>query len=524
MTELRRAPKKRLSVGVVGLLGIVAVFIVVYFSFAKRVPFIHGYRVEGMFSNTSQLRKGSPVRVAGVDVGKVVGIKRSEGTAIAVRMEFKDSALPLHQDATLRVRPRLFLEGGFYIELRAGSPSAPELEDGGIIPLGQTSVPVQFDQVLTSLNNPTRASLKRTVTNLAEGLNNGAAKAFGDAAKSFTPALRDTAQVAQAARGIERHDVSEVVASLGKITGTLAANDDELGEMVTALNRTSGALASQQANLRGTVRGLDELTSTATPRLIAIERALPSVKRFTDALRPSLPDTPKTLRHTVALLRQARPLARPAELPALLTKLKPTVNRLPTLSIRLRTLFPLVTPVSDCLRERVLPTLKTNINDGRLSTGRPVWQDLVHATTGLASASQNFDGNGPSVRYLSVAGDSTIATGSLPGLGSLVGKGPDLQGSTPKWLGNGKLSPFRPDAACRDSTPVNLQARTPFPAAGSSTRSASEDKDDKGKQAEPALPVVEQRVGEKSSAPSALHDALRDVARAADVVLGKGGR
>ncbi|UTI65916.1 MlaD family protein [Paraconexibacter antarcticus] len=519
MAAKRRTPRKRLSVGTLGLVGIVAIALVVYFSFAKRVPFVHGYRADAVLSNTSQLRKGSPIRVAGVDVGKVVGLAKGPGTTALVKMEFKDNALPIHQDATIRVRPRLFLEGGFYIELRPGSPSAPDLPDGGTIPLPQTQVPVQFDQILTSLNHSTRDSIKRTITNLSEGLDNGAAHAFGNAAKPFTPALRDTAIVAQAARGIERHDLSNLISSLSMITGTLAANDRALGGMVGALDTTSGALASQSANLGATVRGIDDLVRTAPPSLTAIDAALPSVKRFADALRPNLPQTPATLRHTAALLRQAGALAKPAELPALLTKLTPTIDRLPTLSRRLTTLFPLVTPVSNCLQNRVLPVLNASLNDGANSTGRPVWQDLLHATTGLASSSQDFDANGPAVRYIAAAGAESIATGSLPGLPQLVGQGPKIEGTSPHWLGNGNLPPYHPEATCTDQAAPNLQARTPFPAAGTITATKRSSSSGGGTPAAATVPTITRTVGEQAptaSAPSsALRDALRDVARQA---------
>jgi hypothetical protein len=202
----------------------------------------------------------------------------------------------------------------------------------------------------------------------------------------------------------------------------------------------------------------------------------------------------------------------PAELPALLSTLTPTVNRLPTLSRRLRKLFPLVTPVSDCVRDRVVPMLTTKINDGNLSTNRPVWQDLAHATVGLAGASQNFDANGPNVRYLAAAGDSTIATGSLPGIGRLVSLGPQIKGSTPQWLGNGNLPPFRPDVACRDATPVNLQSRTPFGAGA--TRSAQTARSTSSR-------LASRAIGVRDGSPSTLRDALRTVAGAVDVAGGK---
>lgn len=521
---MRRGPKRRLSLNVLGVLGLIVIFAVVYFSFAKRVPFIYGYRIEAVVSNSSQLRKGSPVRVAGVDVGKVVKLSEGPGTTAILQLEFKDSGLPIHQDATLRIRPRLFLEGGFYIELRAGSPSAPTLADGGTIPLGQTSVPVQFDQVLTSLDRPTRESLRRTIDNLATGTDEGAAKALGDAAKPFTPALRDTAQIAQAARGLETHDLSNLVGSLGQITGTLAANDAALGQLVSGLNTTSGALAAQQVNLRASVRGLDDLSRTAVPELQAISRALPAVLRFTDALRPTLPRTPGTLRHLSKVLTQVRLASQPAELPAALTAITPTINRLPTLSTRLQGLFKLVKPVTDCVRDKALPVLFTKINDGPNSSGRPVWQDLAHAAVGLSGASSSFDANGASVRFLLAVGTQSLATGSVPGVGQLVGIGPAIEGASPKWLGNGVTSPFRPDAPCVDQPLVNLQSRTPFPDAAPQTASVTRAA---RKAASAPAPAVKRRIGDrtKDAAPSALREALRDVASSvSSAVSGKGGR
>ena len=42
-------------------------------------------------------------------------------------MEIDEEGLPIHRDATLKIRPRIFLEGNFFVDLRPGSPSAPEV-------------------------------------------------------------------------------------------------------------------------------------------------------------------------------------------------------------------------------------------------------------------------------------------------------------------------------------------------------------------------------------------------------------
>ena len=75
-------------------------------------------------------------------------------------MELKDSALPIHEDATAKIRPRIFLEGNFFVDLKPGTPGAPVLKSGDTIKITQTATPVQLDEVLTSLQSDSREDLK----------------------------------------------------------------------------------------------------------------------------------------------------------------------------------------------------------------------------------------------------------------------------------------------------------------------------------------------------------------------------
>ena len=60
----------------VGLLVLVVLVAVTYFGFTKHVPFTHGFRVKAVFSRRTRSGANSPVRIAGVNVGKVTGIER----------------------------------------------------------------------------------------------------------------------------------------------------------------------------------------------------------------------------------------------------------------------------------------------------------------------------------------------------------------------------------------------------------------------------------------------------------------
>ena len=52
--------------------------------------------------------------------------RRQDGTDNAVvTMSIKDHGLPIHEDATAKIRPRIFLEGNFFVDLQPGTPGAP---------------------------------------------------------------------------------------------------------------------------------------------------------------------------------------------------------------------------------------------------------------------------------------------------------------------------------------------------------------------------------------------------------------
>jgi phospholipid/cholesterol/gamma-HCH transport system substrate-binding protein len=147
-----RRERSRIRPELVGLLVILGTLFAFYLAASKHVPFIGGgHEVTLEFRSANQIAPNSPVRIAGVNVGKVKSIDQGPADTAAVTVSLDDDALPLHTDATARIRPRTFLEGAFFVDIQPGSPSAPDLPDGGTIPVGQTSDPVQLDQILTTL-------------------------------------------------------------------------------------------------------------------------------------------------------------------------------------------------------------------------------------------------------------------------------------------------------------------------------------------------------------------------------------
>jgi virulence factor Mce-like protein len=438
---------------------IVVVLAITYIAFGS--PSVGSqFKFKAMVTSSNQLRSGSPVRIAGVDVGQVTDVKPGPGHTSEITLKVNSAGRPLHRDASLKIRPRLFLEGGFYVDLKAGSPSAPELDSGDTLPLSQTAVPVQLSDILASLDQPSRASFTGVVKELHTGFSGGGATSLRRTAKQLRPVLKDLAWVARAARGTERHDVSRLVAGAARANAALAQDDEAVTELVTNLGTTARALDSGDQALGRSVEALDRLTRTAPDALRGVDGTLPALATFARAVRPGLEGAPAQLRQISAAVGDLATLVSPAERRRLVSALQTTFEDLPSLINRLATLFPVTAPLTACLGSHVVPALNATIPDGTHTTGQPVWQELAHALVGFSGLSQNFDGNGFAVRYGAGLTPAGISLDTIPGLGQIVSNAPTGLQSRPVWLGSGKAPAYRPDAKCSDQPQGDFSSAT----------------------------------------------------------------
>jgi hypothetical protein len=230
--------------------------------------------------------------------------------------------------------------------------------------------------------------------------------------------------------------------------------------LVTDLDRTLTVLADRRAALGETVVRLDSLMTDAPAAFSALNDLFPTARAFVREARPGIRALPATLRLGLPLLDQAAALISPRELPALIAQLDPALHELRVLEPQLGRLLGTLRPITECVRTNALPTLKKSVVDPPLTTGLPVYRELLDAMVGLASASQDFTGDGQAVRYHAGFGDQLVTTGKLPGLSEpLVGLTQEpLIGSRPRFTGT--LPPFRPDVACGSQQPPNLDAQT----------------------------------------------------------------
>ncbi len=87
------------------------------------------------------------------------------------RSRCNSNGLPIHSDATVRIRDRLFLEGGYYLELDPGQPERADRARTGSRSRSRTRrPPVQFYKVLSTFDSATRQSLDNILNNFNAGL------------------------------------------------------------------------------------------------------------------------------------------------------------------------------------------------------------------------------------------------------------------------------------------------------------------------------------------------------------------
>jgi ABC-type transporter Mla subunit MlaD len=464
--------RQRVPNWLIAVLFILVFTIGPYLAFTKHIPFTsYGYELKATFTNSANIALKSPVRIAGVEVGKVISTER-DGDATTVVFTVDGAGRPIHKDAFATIRPRIFLEGNFFVELDPGSPSSPELGSGGTIPISHTSTAVQIDEVLTALQSPVRADLGRLLESygkaltheptpaedldqlpMVHGLSGGQAlnKAFqfgGEAGKY-------SSQVTQALTGTQKGDLAKLIAGSGRTFAAFSHDQAALQGLIDNFNTFTGALADQSENLESTVRELAPTLKTAHTSLVSLDKSLPPLRTYAIELRPAVAELPELISSSKPWLAQVRPLLSGKEgggTAKLLAEATPGLAGATQAGKELT--LPQFNQLSLCTSKVLVPTGSQTIDD-QFSTGGPNYREFFYTLTNFAGAAGNFDGNGPFLR--AQVGGGPILVGEPNPQGHLLSDKinyahvyEDPLGTQPQL---GAQPQFKPEVRC-DTQPV----------------------------------------------------------------------
>jgi virulence factor Mce-like protein len=447
------------------MIGIVVLVLFTYAGFTKFAnPFANPYTVTATFQNANQLRPGSLVRIAGVNVGVVTTITPVTGCGSAnagcqaahVAMQINDNGLPIHSDATFKVRPRTFLEGNFFIDVHPGSPSAPAVASGHTFPVQQGQDPVQLDQVLTALPTATRQNLQILLNDYGTAVKVGG-PSFNASIPYWLPAYKYSSVVAHDLLGYQPHDLSNFISQAGTVSAALDAHPQNLQNLITDFNTTASAFATQNAALQQAVAELPSTLATATPAFNALNAAFPPLRALARALVPGVQTAAPAIDVSLPFVYQLRQLVQPAELRGLASNLAVTI---PALARLTNGTIPLmrdgVRPASSCATKVVIPWSKLQINHPNFNASngfppRPAYVELLQLLPGIAGESRDYDANGSYIRLLFGGGMFTYSL--QPGVfGTTLAAIDGVQPVPPR---NDARPPLQENVPCETQAPIS---------------------------------------------------------------------
>jgi phospholipid/cholesterol/gamma-HCH transport system substrate-binding protein len=436
-----------MSVFKAGVLAVVVLVVATYFGFTKANPFANPYELQAVVRDAQNLKQGAPVRIAGVDVGRVTKVEAAEDgqAAATVKMELRDDALPIHEDATLDIRSRILLEGNFFVDLKPGSPSAPHFESGDTIPITRTTASVTLPDILSVLQSDVRSDLQTLLREYGtEGLGNGGAEALNQAIPSFEPAYRFSALTNDALLGVQpERDQQRLMRGQQQVFEALADDREALRELVTDLNTTAGALASQDEALAASVPALRDTLRAGQPALAELNAALPTLRVFSREALPGVRSSVAALDAAIPWIGQARQLVQEDELKGLAADLRQATPSLVRLNKRLIPFLRQTRALSSCTNNVLVPFIEDDIpsiEEG--NSGHSVREQINRSFVGLAGESRNHDANTPLFHVQGVAPMKLTAGRIEPA--------PPPDPTTPP--------PHRPDVPCETQEPPNLAA------------------------------------------------------------------
>jgi len=281
------------------LVAMIAVFLA--YNANTGLPFVPTRELKVDFANGANLVIGNDVREGGYRIGLISDmepIKLSDGqigAQLTLQLNRANGALPV--DSTASIRPQSVL-GAKYVDLHRGT-SSTVIPDGGTLPLSQTTVPVQFDDIFGTFDPPTRRAIQQNLVGLGDALA-GRGSALNDTIASLPALLGYLTPVARYLSA-PRTQLSRFLRSLNTLTGTIAPVAPTFARLFTDMATTFAAISSDPTALAQTIAESPSTLAVGTESLKVQQPFLVNLAVLGEQLQPA-----------TASLRTALPVLNPA--------------------------------------------------------------------------------------------------------------------------------------------------------------------------------------------------------------------
>jgi phospholipid/cholesterol/gamma-HCH transport system substrate-binding protein len=406
--QLRRYGRYFVVLVVLWVIGFAAgAYIVIHQRFPN--PFASFVTVQGRFPTAAGVVPGlgEPVNVAGVNVGEITGTSLSQGQAI-IHMEIKPGQLPaphkLYRNASAILFPNTPLKD-MEIDVNPGTPDTGILPQNGTIPVGQTTVPTDSDELLDSLDADTRTWFTSLITDLNQG-STGRGQDIKQLLQNLGPTSAQLREIGDllAAR---RQELAQIVHNLGTLSQAVSTKDGQLATVVRAGDQTVSALASEDVALREAITRLPGTLQTTRTTLTDVTALANALGPTATALIPVAHRLPSTLKNSQTLFKGAALLPL-NKIPAFVNAAIPLAKQLPPVESNLRLEVP---PLVSAFKVLGAVTNETAYVPGHGNPGFLYWLGwFAHDSDSFLSTA---DANGGGWRGLLLMSCSDLNGGSL---------------------------------------------------------------------------------------------------------------
>jgi phospholipid/cholesterol/gamma-HCH transport system substrate-binding protein len=315
----------RLRTVVIFTLGCVIGFGVLWVKAGGQIPIIAdrgGYEVTFESSDIKNLKEYGEVRIAGVRVGRVEATERN-GDTVRVTLSIEEAAAPLHEGVNVRVGVKS-LVGSSFVEVVDGDGA--ELEDGTAIEAASVTPSVDVDELLDTLDEPTRVHLSGTVQALDRATRGRGGEI--DAVLTGLGHVGTEGSTVLDALAAQSEDLEDLSVEARLLLDALDTGQGQIVGLVSDAQKLTQVTADNQAKVEETVRllpGVVGNVDTAAGKLSELSvplapiasdlraaspylsRALTNLKPVTRDLRALLPDLDGVLDAAPATLTKVKP-------------------------------------------------------------------------------------------------------------------------------------------------------------------------------------------------------------------------
>jgi len=263
---------KDVKVGAFVLAGLTAMGAVIFLIGDERQIFRSKLAYSTEFEDVQGLRRGSPVRMGGVDVGTVVAVEyatEAKDKNIHVRMSISnDDARRIRADSVATIEGKGLL-GDKMIVVSVGTPGQPQLPEGAGIP---SKAAEDLSKLMTRFSNIS-GQVEKVVTNLEHATNSLSDEKFqGDIRNSTASLARilDSVDRGDGYVGKLLHDPAEA-ARLSQLMSNLQQTSAELSRATQHVNQILSRVNTGPGFAHEVVYGEDGAKTIAKVGVVADE-------------------------------------------------------------------------------------------------------------------------------------------------------------------------------------------------------------------------------------------------------------